>query len=200
MKEFIMKKCDHEHQSLKQPLIMGYADSYVKLSKSRSIFLAEDITKQAGAELSALLLYYDNLSHEEPIHLYIHTDGGDVSGLSNIYDAMQIVKAPIKTLLLGKCYSAGAVILAAGTKGERRALKSSKVMIHGIQFGFPIPGTDTASNKNYYEFVKNNNDNLMKILAKHTGQPLTKIKEDCVRELWMDSKASLEYGVIDHIV
>lgn len=191
---------NHSDQPMKQPLIMGYADSYVKMSKSRAIFLVEDITKQAGIELAALLLYYDNLSHEEPIHLYIHTDGGDVAGLSCIIDMMGIIKAPIKTLLLGKCYSAGAVILAAGTKGERRALKSSKVMIHGVQFGFPIPGSDTSSNKNYFNFVKENNDNLMKILAKHTGHSLAKLKEDCVRELWFDSKGALDYKIIDHII
>jgi ATP-dependent Clp protease, protease subunit len=195
-----MKQAHDHNEPMKQPIIMGYADSYVKMSKSRAIFLAEDITKQVGAELSALLLYYDNLSHEDPIHLYIHTNGGDVSGLSNIIDMMGMVKAPIKTLLLGKCYSAGAVILAAGTKGERRALKSSQVMIHGIQFGFPILGTDTASNKNYFEFVKDNNDNLMKILAKHTGQPLAKLKEDCVREMWLSASEAKSYGLLDHIV
>lgn len=170
------------------------------MSQNRAIFFSEDVTIQAGAELSALLLYYDNLDHEAPIHLYIHSNGGDVAGLTNIYDVMQMVKAPIKTILLGKCYSAGAVMLAAGTKGERYALKSSKVMIHGIQFTFPIPGEDIVNSKNYLEFIEDNNDILMKILSKHTGQPLDKLKEDCVREYWMDAKTAKEYGLIDHII
>ena len=191
---------DHSHEPMHAPLLMGYADSYVKMSKNRAIFFAEDVTKQAGAELSALMLYYDNMDHEEPIHLYIHSNGGDVAGLSNIYDVMQMIKAPVKTILLGKCYSAGAVMLAAGTKGERYALKSSKVMIHGIQFGFPIPGFDLSSNKSYFEFVKDNNDNLMKILAKHTGHTLEKVKADCAREFWMTAQQALFYGIIDTIL
>lgn len=194
------KKIEHDHEPLHAPLLMGYADSYVKMSKNRAIFFSEDVSKKACVELSALMLYYDNIDHESPIHLYIHTDGGDVSGLSNIYDIMQMIHAPIKTILLGKCYSAGAVMLASGTKGERYALKSSKIMIHGIQFVFPLPGTDLTASKNYYEFVKDNNDGLMKMLAIHTGQSLDKIREDCKREYWMDAKAALAYGIIDHII
>lgn len=194
------KKNDNDHDGLLSPILMGYASSYIKMSQNRAIFFSEDVTIQAGAELSALLLYYDNLDHEAPIHLYIHSNGGDVAGLTNIYDVMQMVKAPIKTILLGKCYSAGAVMLAAGTKGERYALKSSKVMIHGIQFTFPIPGEDIVNSKNYLEFIEDNNDILMKILSKHTGQPLDKLKEDCVREYWMDAKTAKEYGLIDHII
>ena len=119
-------------QPLQAPLLRGYADSYVKLSGSRSIFFEEDFTIKSAAELSALLLYYDHLDQEEPITLYLHSNGGDTAGLMNIYDVMQMVKCPIKTVLMGKCYSAGAVILAAGTHGERYALRSSKVMIHGV--------------------------------------------------------------------
>jgi ATP-dependent Clp protease protease subunit len=191
---------DHDHGPLLAPLVRGYADSYIKMSKSRAIFFSEDVSDKSAAELAALLLYYDNQDPEAPIHLYLHSNGGDVSGLNNIYDVMQMIHAPVKTILLGKCYSAGAVILAAGTKGERYALKSSNVMIHGIQFVFPIPGDDLTTSKNYLEFVDDLNDLLMKILAKHTGQPLEKLKADCAREYWMDAKAALEYGIVDHII
>ena len=111
-----------------------------------------------------------------------------------------MISAPIKTICIGKCYSAGAVILAAGTKGERYAFKSSKIMIHGIQFGFPLPGQDIINSKNYYDFIKENNDNIMKILANHTGHPLEKLKEDCKQDLWLDAKQALNYGIIDHII
>jgi len=193
-------KNDSEHDHFVAPLLRGYADSYLKMTKNRSIFFAEDVSDKAAAELSALLLYYDNQDHETPIHLYIHSNGGAISGLSNIYDVMQMIHAPIKTILLGKCYSAGAVILAAGTKGERYALKSSNVMIHGVQFTFPIPGDDIKTSKNYLEYVDDINDLLLKILSKHTGQPLDILKADCAREFWMDAKAAQEYGIIDHII
>jgi ATP-dependent Clp protease protease subunit len=191
---------NHEHGAIRPPSQTGYFETYIKLSKSRTIFLSEDVTKESAAQLSALLLYYDNEDHNEYINIYLHSNGGDASGLANIYDVMQMISAPIKTICIGKCYSAGAVILAAGTKGERYAFKSSKIMIHGIQFGFPLPGQDIINSKNYYDFIKENNDNIMKILANHTGHPLEKLKEDCKQDLWLDAKQALNYGIIDHII
>lgn len=190
----------NEHDHLVAPLVRGYQDSYLKMTKNRAIFFSEDVSDAAAAELSALLLYYDNQDHEAPIHLHIHSNGGAISGLNNIYDVMQMVHAPIKTVLLGKCYSAGAVILAAGTKGERYALKSSNVMIHGPQFAFPVIGEDITTSKNYLEFLNDVNDLLMKMLSKHTGQPLSKLKADCSRELWLTAPEALKYGLIDHIL
>lgn len=195
-----MKNHSHDYEAIRQPFLMGYADSYLKLAKDRAIFFSEDVTKKSAAELSAMLLYYDNEDHESEITLYLNSNGGDAAGLSNIYDVMQMIQSPVKTICLGKCYSAGAVILAAGTKGERYALKSSKIMIHGIQFGFPLPGQDIITSKNYYDFVKENNDNIMKILAQHTGHPLEKLKSDCKEDVWMDAKQALQYGIIDQII
>lgn len=200
MKSKMNKNQEHGHDQLLAPLVRGYADSYIKMSKNRSIFFSEDVGDKAAAELSALMLYYDNEDHEAPIHLYLHSNGGAISGLNNIYDVMQMVHAPIKTILLGKCYSAGAVILAAGSKGERYALRSSNVMIHGVQFAFPIAGGDMANNESYLDFIEDTNDLIMKMLSKHTGQPLEKLKADCAREYWMDAKAALAYGIIDHII
>lgn len=191
---------NQEHSMVNPGLFTGYSDTYIKLTKSRSIFLSEDVTKESAAQLSALLLYYDHESHDDYISIYINSNGGDASGLANIYDVMQLITAPIKTICLGKAYSAGAVVLAAGSKGERYALKSSKIMIHGIQFGFPLPGQDIINSKNYYDFVKDNNDNIMKILADHTGHSLSKLKEDCKQDLWMDAKQALNYGIIDGIL
>lgn len=188
----------HDHFRMQMPT--GYGESYVKLTKSRSLFISEVVTDRLGAELSAMLLYYDNQDNESDINIYIHTDGGATTGMANIYDVMQMVHAPIKTILLGKAFSAGAWILAAGTKGKRYALRSSKVMIHGSQFIFPIPGLDLTNSKNYLEFVDSENDVMLKVLAKHTGQTFEKVKADCQTEHWLDAKAAKEYGIIDHIL
>jgi ATP-dependent Clp protease protease subunit len=188
----------HDHFRMQMP--MGYAESYVKLTKSRAIFISEGVTDRLGAELSSMLLYFDNQDHEAEIDIYIHTNGGATTGMANIYDVMQMVRAPIKTILIGKAYSAGAWILAAGTKGKRYALRSSKVMIHGTQFVFPIPGFDFTNSKNYLEFVNEENDAMLKVMAKHTGQTFEKVKADCQSEKWMDAKAAQEYGIIDHII
>src|ERR1035441_5625563 len=168
-------KDQHEHQdSFRMQMPMGYAESYVKLTKSRALFISEGISDRLGADLSAMLLYYDNLDHEAEISIYIHTNGGATTGMSNIYDVMQMIRAPIRTILIGKAYSAGAWILAAGTKGRRCAMHSSKVMIHGTQFMFPIPGFDLTNSKNYLEFINAENDAMLKVMAKHTGQTFEK--------------------------
>jgi ATP-dependent Clp protease protease subunit len=193
-----MRKYDSEH--MHAPLLTGYADTYVKLAKHRILIVSENVSDKMAAELSALLLYFDNEDHEAMIEMYIHSNGGAATGLSNIYDVMQMIQAPIKTVCIGKCYSAGAVLLAAGSKGERYAFKSSSIMIHGIQCGFPIPGHDMTSSKNYYEYLTDNNDNIMKMLAHHTGHSLEKVKQDCKEDIWMDAKQALSYGIIDHII
>src|SRR5574338_445455 len=188
------------HDHMRAPLLVGYADTYVKLAKSRVLFVTEDVDDVMAAQLSAMLLYFDNEDNTQPIEMYIHSNGGAVTGLANIYDVMQMIAAPIKTICIGKCYSAAAVLLAAGTKGERYAFKNSSVMIHGIQFGFPIPGHDMTTSQSYYDFINANNDNIMKMLAHHTGQTLEKVKTDCKEDVWLDAKQALEYGLIDHII
>jgi ATP-dependent Clp protease protease subunit len=192
-----MKICNNENPVL--PKQSKYESSYVWLAKDRVIFLKEGITKEVAAEVIALLLYYDHESHED-ITIYIHSTGGEADGLSSIYDVMHMIKSPVSTVCLGKAYSAAAILLSAGSKGKRYALKNSKIMIHGIQFVFPIPGDDQVNSKNYFDFVKSNNDNLMKILANGTNHPLSKVKEDCKRDLFLDAKEALAYGIIDKVI
>lgn len=177
-----------------------YESSYVWLSKDRIIFLKENITKELAADMTALLLYYDSNSTSEPVNIYIHCNGGDADGLIQIYDVMQMMQSPIRTICIGKAYSAGAVLLAAGTKGMRCAFKNSRMMIHGLQGYFPIPGQDHANSNNYMKFMRSNNDNIMKILSKHTGIPLKDIKEDCSRDLFLTPSQAVKYGLIDKVV
>ncbi len=193
-----MKLCDSDKIIDIKP--SRYESSYVFLAKDRVIFLKEDITKEVASELSALLLYYDNMDPEEDIDLYIHCNGGDGDSLVQIYDIFHMIRAPVKTICIGKAFSAGAILLAAGAKGKRYAYKNSKIMIHGIQFVFPIPGDDQVNSKNYFDFAKKNNNKLMKMLAEDTGNSLEKILEDCKRDLFLEPKEALKYGIIDHII
>jgi len=185
--------------SLQLPTPSKYYETYVKLASARMIFLSENLTKEVAAQMSAMLLYYDSLNHED-IEIYIHSNGGDASALVNIYDVMQIVKSPIQTVCLGKAYSAAAILLAAGTKGKRFVLKHSSVMLHGIQCGFPIVGHDQINSKSYFEFLKNNENGILKIVAKHTGNPFNKVKEDCNRDMYLNAVEAIEYGVVDYIL
>lgn len=177
-----------------------YMRSLVKLAKDRDIFLAEDVSQHTAEVISAMLIYYDSQNQEEDINLYIKTSGGDVSALFHIYDIMNMISAPIKTINIGKCYSAGSVIFAAGSPGKRYSLPNSEVMMHGIQMSFPIQHKDILDNQEYLKFTKSQNLKLHNILAKHTGQPVEKIIEDSKRDLYLNAAEALEYGFIDQIL
>lgn len=179
-----------------------YYESYVRLAtKDRSIFLNEVFMKETSSALSALLLHYDHQDPNTDITIYINSVGGDAASLSNIYDIIQMISAPVKTVCLGKCYSAGAILLAAGTHGKRYILPHAEVMIHGIQCAFPVITDNTPIDaKNYLSFLKGSNDNIMKILAKHTGHPLDKIKNDCSKDMYLNAKQAIEYGLVDFIM
>lgn len=177
-----------------------YAESYAALAKDRVIFVSEDITKDSASSLSALLLHYDNINEEEDIRIYINTNGGDASALANIYDIMQMIKAPIETVCIGKAYSAGAFMLAAGTPGKRLMTKNSSVMIHGLQCEFPGPNEDQRNSQIYFDFLKSFNKQILETLAVHTNKTYEQICIDCSKDRYMDAKEALEYGIIDKII
>lgn len=199
MSLIMAKSSEHDHGQ-RSTLLAGYEETYVKLAKHRILFIAEDVTNELATQLSAMLLYFDNEDPDGMIEMYINSPGGAVSGLFQIYDVMQMISAPIRTICAGSAFSAAAVILAAGTKGERCAFDNSKIMIHGIQCLFPIPGYDITNNKNYHNFLLENNDNIIKILARHAGQTVEKVKQDCKEDIWLSPKQALEYGIIDRII
>jgi len=193
------KMHDDPHQQ--ENSVSKYAESYVRLAKNRVIFLSEDITKETGAAMSALLLYFDNLDHEKDITILINSNGGDASALSAIYDTMHMIKAPVKTVCLGKCYSAGAVLLATGSPGKRVAMKNSQIMIHGLQCSFPALGEgDSPRTEKYFNFLMKSNDTIMKMLSKHIGKPIAEIEKDCQRDLYLTADQALAYGIIDKIL
>jgi ATP-dependent Clp protease, protease subunit len=186
----------HDHSETSNP---KYDDSYVLLSRDRIIFMTENFSSESCSDLVGLLLYYDHLSNE-PIDIYIHSNGGDASGLAQVYDTIQMIKSPVRTFCMGKAYSAGAVLLAAGTKGQRYAFQNSKIMIHGIQCTFPIIGHDTKNSENYFKFLDLTNQMILEILADHTGQSLAKISADCSKDHYMNAKEAKKYGLIDQII
>lgn len=175
-----------------------YTESYASLANDRIIFISEDITKELSSSLSAMLLYYDDMDENEDINIYINTSGGDGDALINIYDVMQLINAPIKTICIGKAYSAGAFILAAGTKGKRFATKHSSVMIHGLQCN--VPPSNQKSSEIYVNYLKNYNNTIVGLLAKHTGKNVKQVLEDCKKDNFLDAAQALAYGIVDEII
>ncbi len=180
--------------------IPRYQDAYVNLSESRCIFLSEVFTKRTSAEVCAWLIYYDRMNSTQPIYLYISSDGGDGAALTSIYDIMHMISAPVYTICLGKCYSAGAFILAAGAPGHRYIYPNGQVMLHGLQVVHPIIGDDQNNAKTYFEFLNTYNDQVLTLLAKHTKQPFKKLKEDCKRDLYFDAQEAVSYGLADFVL
>lgn len=192
------KNCHHDNVQLQSD---KYGETYVRLSSARMIFISEDITKEVASSFTAMLSYYEQQSKTEDIMVYINTNGGDSAALVHMYDVMQLVKPDIHTVCIGKAYSAGAVLLAAGTKGKRSAFKNSSIMLHGVQVMFPpITEIDQPNSNNYFNFVKGHNDRIMQILSHHTGKDVDTLKQDCSRDLYLDPKSALNYGVIDNIL
>lgn len=191
-----MKKIHSNEVQMENP---KRAMTYAVLSKERKIFLKENVTKESAAAICAMLWYYDNEDKEKDITLYIHSNGGDVAGFFQIYDTMQLIKAPVATVCMGKAYSAGAFLLCAGQKGKRKAHKNSDVMIHGIQCVFPTDPEEMVSTE-YLSFLNKKNVSIMQIVAKQTGKPLKKVLDDCSRDLFLTAKEALKYGIIDEII
>ena len=197
----MLKKINGNEDELVQITPSKYFESYIHLTDARVIFLNEVFVKETASTLSAWLLHYDHEDPEAEIIIYINSAGGEASALSNIYDIIQMISAPVKTVCLGKCYSAGAILLAAGAKGRRFILPHAEVMIHGIQCAFPtVEDNSPLDAKTYLTHLTNTNDNIMKILAKHTGKTLAEVKKDCEKDLFLTPKQTVEYGIADYIL
>lgn len=194
---------NHDHdEPMSEPLSNLHLSTYVALSKERSIFMGDSFTKEISSSMAALLLHYDNEDSNADITIYINSNGGDAAALTCIYDVIQMISAPVKTVCIGKCYSAGAVLLCAGTKGKRYIMPHAEVMIHRVQCVFPQLNKTQIDHQSYLDFLDHINNNVMKMIAKHTGQKIDKVKDDfsSTRNIFLDAQEAVDYGLVDHIL
>ncbi|MGQ0645794.1 MAG: ATP-dependent Clp protease proteolytic subunit [Elusimicrobiota bacterium] len=184
-----------------QGAVVGY-DIYSRLLKDRIVFIGGyggAIDTDSANIIIAQLLYLESEDPEKEINLYINSPGGMVTAGLAVYDTMQYIKAPITTICLGMAMSFGALLLGAGTHGRRYALSNARIMIHQpLIYGEGISGqvTDIAIEAKELENTKTR---LTEILAKHTGQPLDKVRADCERNFYMSAEDAKKYGLIDEI-
>lgn len=174
-------------------------DIYVKLAKKRILFLKEDVDANSSGELAANLLWLNLQNKTKEITLYINSTGGDIDGLWTIYDTMQNIEAPIKTICTGNAFSSAAVILMAGTKNLRCAFPHASIMIHAIQLVEDVGCSQSEFEKRSRRYKKDN-DVLMETMARHTSQSLSKVKKDCKEDYYLDAQEALKYGIIDQIL
>lgn len=185
-----------------QGAMVGY-DIFSRLLKDRIIFVGDPegaISTASANNIIAQLLYLEAEDPEKDINLYINSPGGMVTAGLAVYDTMQFIKAPITTICMGMAMSFGALLLAAGTKGKRFALPNARIMIHQpLIWGQGISGQATDIDIENRE-MQETKSRLIKILAKHTGQPEEKIRQDTERNFYMSAEQALEYGIIDGIL
>jgi ATP-dependent Clp protease protease subunit len=172
-------------------------DIYSRLLKDRIIFLGSQVNDEVANAIVAQLLFLQSEDHKADVHLYINSPGGSISAGLAIYDTMQFINCDVCTYCVGQCASMGAVLLAAGTKGKRRALPNSRIMIHQPLAG--MEGTAAEIMIHAKEFTKVK-ERLNRILLKHTGHPLEKIEKDTDRDRFMSAEEALEYGLIDQVI
>jgi len=172
-------------------------DIYSRLLKERIIFIGDPITDDLANAVIAQLLFLESQDAKQDIKLYVNTPGGLVTSGMAIYDTMQYVKCDVATICVGMAASMGATLLAAGTKGKRFILPNAEVMIHQIMGGAEGQATDI---KIRAEHILRLRDRLNKILAKHTGQELSKIERDTDRDYFMTAEEALKYGIVDKII
>ncbi len=172
-------------------------DIYSRLLKERIIFLGEPIDDAVANTLIAQLLFLDAENNKEDIKLYINSPGGAVTSAMALYDTMQHVKADVSTICIGQAASAAAVLLACGTKGKRYSLPNARVLIHQVMGGVEGQQKDVEIQAKEMSRIKNQLNN---ILAKHTGQPVSKIEKDTDRDYFMTAEEAKKYGIIDKII
>ncbi len=172
-------------------------DIYSRLLKDRIIFLGEAIDDHTANIIIAQFLFLDAESKDKDIKFYINTPGGSVTAGMAIYDTMQYVKADVSTICVGMAASMGAVLLASGAKGKRFSLPNSEILIHQVMGGFEGQASDI---KIHSEHILKVREKLNKILAKHTGQPITTIEKDTDRDHFMSADEAVKYGIVDKVI
>ncbi|MCK4749913.1 MAG: ATP-dependent Clp endopeptidase proteolytic subunit ClpP [Bacteroidales bacterium] len=172
-------------------------DVFSRLMMDRIIFLGLPIDDYVANIIQAQLLYLDSADPLKDIQIYFNTPGGSVHAGMGIYDTMQYIGSDVASICTGMAASMGAVLLTAGTKGKRSALKHSRIMIHQPMGGAQGQASDIEITTR--EILKLKKE-LYQIIANHTGNSIEKIEKDSDRDHWMTANEALEYGMIDEVL
>lgn len=172
-------------------------DIFSRLLRERIIFLGEEIDDEVSNSVVAQLLLLDSENPEKDIMFYINSPGGVITSGMAIFDTMKLIKADVSTICIGEAASMGAFLLSAGTKGKRMALPSARIMIHQPLGGAKGQATDIEIEAKEIVRMKNM---LNSLLAEHSGQPISKIKEDTERDHYLSAQEAVEYGLIDKVI
>jgi len=172
-------------------------DVFSRLMQDRIIFLGVPINDTVANIIQAQLLFLESTGPKQAIEIYLNTPGGQVYAGLGIYDTMQFISSSVSTICTGMAASMGAVLLCAGEKGKRSALKHSRVMIHQPLGGTQGQASDIQIAAREIEKLKKE---LYDIIAKHSNKSYKEVSLDGDRDFWMTSSEALKYGMIDEIL
>jgi ATP-dependent Clp protease protease subunit len=172
-------------------------DIYSRLLEDRIIFLQGVINDYVANLIVAQMLFLESKDPEKDIYLYINSPGGSTTAGLAIYDTMQYVRCDVRTICIGSAFSMGALLLAAGTRGKRLSLPNARIMIHQPWGGVQGAAADI---KIHAEEILRTRDQLNRILAEHTGQPLERVERDTDRDFFMSPEDAKNYHLIDEVI
>lgn len=178
-------------------LNVAQMDVFSRLMMDRIIFLGTQVDDYTANVIQAQLLYLDSADPGKDVSIYVNSPGGSVYAGLGIYDTMQYIQSDVSTICTGMAASMAAVLLVAGQKGKRFALKHSRVMIHQPMGGIQGQASDIEITSR--EILKLKKE-LYTIISEHSGQPYDKVYADSDRDYWMTSDEALKYGMIDKVL
>lgn len=180
-----------------RPMNVAVMDVYSRLMMDRIIFLGYPINDEVANIVTAQLLFLDSTDRTRDINMYINSPGGSVYSGLGVYDTMQYVSPNVATICIGIAASMGSVLLAAGTKGKRAALKHSRVMMH--QPSGSIGGQASDIEITVAE-IKKLKSELYEVISNHSGKTVKQIEKDFDRDHWMTAAEAKEYGLVDEVL
>jgi ATP-dependent Clp protease protease subunit len=180
-----------------RPMNVAVMDVYSRLMMDRIIFLGYPINDEVANIVTAQLLFLESTDRTRDIQMYINSPGGSVYSGLGVYDTMQYITPDVSTICIGMAASMGAVLLCAGSKGKRTALKHSRVMMH--QPSGAIGGQATDIEITVAEIRKLKRE-LYEIISNHTGKPVKQVEKDCDRDYWLTGEEAREYGLVDDVL
>jgi ATP-dependent Clp protease, protease subunit len=172
-------------------------DLFSRLLNDRIVFLGAQMDDDLANVVIAQLLFLESEDPDKDIMMYVNSPGGDVSAGLAVYDTMQCLRCQVATFCMGQAASMGSLLLATGAKGKRYALPHARVMIHQPLAGFQGKATDIEI---HAREILTARDTINALYAKHTGQPVDKIKHDTERDNFMSAAEAKDYGLIDEVL
>jgi ATP-dependent Clp protease protease subunit len=180
-----------------RPMNVAVMDVYSRLMMDRIIFLGYPVNDEIANIITAQLLFLDSTDRTRDINMYINSPGGSVYSGLGVYDTMQFVAPDVSTICIGMAASMACVLLGAGTKGKRAALKHSRIMMHQPSGAIGGQASDIEITVNEIRKLKKE---LYDVVNIHTGKPVEQIEKDFDRDKWMTAPEAKEYGLVDEVL